>query len=134
VKPPRIASGFVLILIGCSQRASIEPLDAGPSPPAIAQHVAPAASEPVEDQAVITAACPPEMVLVEGSYCPDVRQTCLEWMDPPGPYEFFRCARYGVPVCASPNRVAKRFCIDCNEYMEPGASFLAAHHSWTTAK
>src|SRR5579859_5816650 len=41
------------------------------------------------------AACPPRMALVEGEYCPDVEQTCLEWLEPPGDrYEHFRCARY----------------------------------------
>jgi len=81
-----------------------------------------------------SAPCSEDMVLVEGNYCPDVRQTCLEWMDPAGPYEFFRCARYGTPVCASPARVGKRFCIDRDEYTPPGDKIPAAHHSWTSAR
>ena len=79
-------------------------------------------------------ACPPEMVLVEGDYCPDVRQTCLDWVDPPGTYEHFRCARYGAPVCSSQKRVAKRFCIDRDEYTAPGETLPIAHQSWTSAK
>src|SRR5690348_11222054 len=27
-------------------------------------------------------ACPPDMVEVEGDYCPLVEQTCLRWLDP----------------------------------------------------
>jgi sulfatase modifying factor 1 len=62
------------------------------------------------------AACPAGMVLVEGNYCPDVVQRCLRWMDPPGPYQHFRCAEYAQPSrCAGP-RVSMRFCIDQVEY------------------
>jgi sulfatase modifying factor 1 len=78
--------------------------------------------------------CPPEMILVEGDYCPDVLHTCLKWLDPPGPYEKFRCARYGKPQCRSAQRAHLRFCIDRDEYTPPGEALPAVHHSWTTAK
>jgi formylglycine-generating enzyme required for sulfatase activity len=74
------------------------------------------------------------MVLVEGNYCPEVRHTCLQWLDPPGPYEYFRCARYGAPSCVSPKRKSMRFCIDRDEYTEPGDKLPVAHQSWTSAK
>jgi len=66
-------------------------------------------------------ACPSGMVRVSGSYCPDVEQKCLRWLDPPGKYHEFRCAEYAKdPVC----RAAKRplhFCIDRDEQRLGGA-------------
>jgi formylglycine-generating enzyme len=66
-------------------------------------------------------ACPPGMVLVEGNYCPDVEQKCLRWMDPPGPYQHFRCAEYAQPSRCSGARVPMRFCIDRVEFASEGA-------------
>src|SRR5690242_13127615 len=61
-------------------------------------------------------ACPDGMVLVEGEFCPEVEQTCLEWMDPPtSRYAHFRCARYDHDVKCKAARVHKRFCIDRTE-------------------
>jgi formylglycine-generating enzyme len=78
--------------------------------------------------------CPADMVLVAGEYCPEVRHTCLRWLDPPGTYETFRCAQYGKPTCASSQRVPMRFCIDRDEWTKTGEALPAAHQSWTTAK
>jgi sulfatase modifying factor 1 len=87
-----------------------------------------------EEAAPQSSACPSGMIFVEGEYCPDVEQTCLEWMEPPGdPYEHFRCARYKKPgVCKGP-RVHKRFCIDEKERTEPDSDLPRNHMSWTTA-
>ena len=38
-------------------------------------------------------ACPADMVLVEGSYCTDVRQDCNRWLDDAS-LPFARCAEY----------------------------------------
>lgn len=78
-------------------------------------------------------ACGEGMVLVEGDYCPQVEQRCLQWMDPKGPYEFFRCAKYAPSVCKSKERRHLRFCIDREEYSEPGESLPANFRSWTHA-
>jgi formylglycine-generating enzyme len=77
-------------------------------------------------------ACPSEMVLVDGSSCPEVRQTCRRWLDPPGPYHDYRCAEYAPSECLAP-RVHRRFCIDREEYVEPGDTLPLAHQSWTSA-
>jgi len=66
------------------------------------------------------AACPHGMVLVEGNYCPDVEQKCLRWMDPPGPYQHFRCAEYAQPSRCIGARVPMRFCIDRVEFASEG--------------
>lgn len=104
-----------------SDQAPPEPMTPS-APPSMAVAVPPAAS------------CPADMVPVEGNYCPEVKQTCLDWLDPPGPYENFRCAKYAKSECLSPARVPLRFCIDRDEYTPPGATLPAVHHSWTTAK
>lgn len=77
--------------------------------------------------------CPDEMVLVSGASCPKVRQVCLRWVDPPGPYREFRCAEYQKPSeCLAP-REAMRFCIDRDEYTSPGERLPLVGQSWTSA-
>jgi sulfatase modifying factor 1 len=77
--------------------------------------------------------CPPEMILVEGDYCPTVRQTCKRWLDPEtSPYHEFRCAEYAPSECLAP-RVHQRFCIDREEYVKPGDALPLAQQSWTSA-
>ena len=78
-------------------------------------------------------ACPSEMVLVQGNYCPTPRHVCKRWIDPPGAYQFYRCAEYEEPAkCGSP-REEKRFCIDREEYVKDGETLPLAHQSWTMA-
>jgi formylglycine-generating enzyme len=100
-----------------------------PAPPA--EKSSPAA---VKKQAE-PSACPAGMVLVEGDYCPDVEQKCLEWMDPPeSRYHRFRCARYAKSVCKSKERVHVRYCIDATERAEPDTNLPKHFMSWTTSK
>lgn len=80
-------------------------------------------------------ACPSGMVLVEGEYCPNVEQRCLEWMDPPGSrYEHFRCKRYAQPAVCHGARVHERFCIDATERTEDGTDVPRNHMSWNASK
>jgi len=64
-------------------------------------------------------ACPSGMLLIEGQHCPDAVQKCLEWNDPPH-YHHYRCARYQKPATCISVRKHLRFCIDRDEYAEPG--------------
>lgn len=101
--------------------------------PAGPLHLVVASAKPAAPPA--QAACPADMVLVEGEYCPEVKQTCLEYMDGPGRYEQFRCAEYAQPAqCKSNYRVTMRFCMDRDEYAEPGESRPANFKSFTDAK
>jgi len=98
------------------QRASALAEPASASPPAHAE------------------AFPTGMLLVEGEYCPNVEETCLEWMDPPGDrYEHFRCKRYKQPATCKGARVHKRFCIDRAERTEPESDVPRNHMTWTSA-
>lgn len=95
----------------------------------------PPANDPAPAKPSPAVSCPDDMVLVSGDYCPDVKHTCLRWMDPPGTYENFRCAVYAKPAkCASTQRAAMQFCIDRDEYTKPGEKLPEVHHSWTSAK
>jgi hypothetical protein len=76
--------------------------------------------------------CPAGMLLVDGDYCPDVEQRCLEWLDPPGSrYEHFRCKRYAQPAVCHGKRVHERFCIDEDERTEEGSDLPRNGMSWT---
>ena len=78
-------------------------------------------------------ACPHEMILVDGAYCPTVRQTCKRWLDPESsPYHEYRCAEYAPSACLA-SRIHERFCIDREEYVSPGEALPLAKQSWTSA-
>ena len=76
------------------------------------------------------AVCGEGMALVEGKYCPDVRLNCKKYLDPKGPYEYFRCAEYGPSTCLSKERRSMHFCIDKHEFTEAGETLPANHRSW----
>src|SRR2546421_8884027 len=79
------------------------------------------------------APCPTEMVLAEGEYCPTPIQVCKRWIDPPGPYLYYRCAEYAPSTCKG-SRTHEKFCVDREEYVAPGDSLPLANQSWTSAK
>lgn len=82
-----------------------------------------------------SAACPPDMVLVEGSYCPNAQHECVEWLEDPAKFSYARCARFREPAkCASAERTRLRFCIDRDEYVAPGDELPRGETSWTDAK
>jgi hypothetical protein len=80
-------------------------------------------------------ACPEGMALVDGEYCPNVEQRCLEWMDPEGtPYAHFRCKRYAQPAICHGKREHRRFCIDVVERTEEASDLPRNHMSWSESK
>ncbi len=100
--------------------------------------------KPAPANAPETSACPSGMILIEGDYCPDVEQKCLEWMDPPSSrYHQFRCAHYAKSECKSNQRVHMRYCIDATERVEDASDTSDANAkdklprhfmSWTSSK
>ena len=75
------------------------------------------------------------MVLVDGEYCPEVEQKCLEWMDPPSSrYHECRCARYEKPAKCKGSKVHKRYCIDATERTEAETNLPRHFMSWTSSK
>lgn len=139
-----LVSTVTLVLAGACSRP--QPRDGAP-PSAEASPIGTAtlalASTPAPREARATvrepSACPEGMALVEGEYCPEVEEKCLEWMDPPSSrYHRFRCARYAKSVCKSKERVHMRYCIDITERAEDEAGpegRLPRHFmSWTSSK
>ncbi len=93
------------------------------------------ASPPSRDDVRHADACPTGMILVDGEYCPDVEQNCLEWMDPPSsPYAHFRCKRYAKPAVCKSARVHKHYCIDATERAEADTKLPKHDMSWTSSK
>lgn len=127
----------------CTRAAASEGL-ATTEAPRLASTTLAVVARPEPEPAPEPAACPEGMVLVEGEYCPEVEQKCLEWMDPPSSrYHRFRCARYAKPATCKVPRVHKRYCIDRTERVEArgadvavgSAGALPRHFmSWTTSK
>lgn len=68
--------------------------------------------------------CGPEMVLVEGAYCPKLVQRCRTQTDPEGSALYgHRCAEYKrSSFCLSPQKQHRRFCIDRDEHAEVGTT------------
>lgn len=76
--------------------------------------------------------CAPEMVLVEGSYCTDVRQDCNRWLDDET-LPFARCAEYSHRSRCVGKREPLRFCIDRREYTPPGETLPQNNASFAIA-
>ena len=81
--------------------------------------------------------CPNDMILVEGDFCPVVEQRCKKWVNvdgthanAPKPKETGRCGEYEKTKCKSENLVQMKFCIDINEFSEPGS---IGAKSWVSA-
>jgi hypothetical protein len=88
-----------------------------------------AGSQPVVEPEKGTDTCPADMVLVEGTYCTDVRHTCKKWLDDPNlPYA--RCGEYKEEARCVGKKVEKRFCIDRYEYTAPGEKLPANYLSF----
>jgi hypothetical protein len=78
--------------------------------------------------------CPPEMVLVHGDHCTEVRQDCLEWLDPDiPPFPRKRCKRFAPSVCTGKKKHL-RFCIDRYENASTETALPTSDVSWTLAK
>jgi len=141
----RSTQSFLLLLcVGCRTASAdtvvpiaTHEMDAGAAAPVILNAVV-AAPPPAMPQIAAPSACPKGMLLVEGDFCPDVEQQCLEWVDPPGGrYSYFRCKHYahlGEAACKSKQKIHERFCIDEKERTEPDSDIPKNHMSWTMSK
>ncbi len=70
------------------------------------------AAASVEVVASLPAACPDDMVLVDGEHCPSLEYQCDRYVDASAP----SCAEYArKPECRF-NTTSKRFCVDAHEW------------------
>lgn len=91
----------------------------------------------VETIVTVPGPCPENTVFVEGDYCPNAREVCLQWVDANGKATpnaiptnggSSRCGTWKFPTeCLSKERVHKRFCIDKYEF---GGSVVSPPKSW----
>lgn len=80
------------------------------------------------------AGCAPDMVEVEGDYCPVVEQKCLRWLDPATKLQ---CAEFDKTVTSArcPMKTQhKRFCIDRYEWPNKVGALPRYMASWVEAK
>ena len=75
--------------------------------------------------------CPDSMVLVDGDYCLNVEQRCLEWLDPE---EQMRCARFARTVCYGRRRRHLSFCMDRYEWPNRRGELPTVRVTWHTAR
>jgi len=135
MKPAAITWALALLGIALSPACTKAVASENPVSTTTVQVAALAPPAPVTTTPPPPAPCPEGMVLVDGEYCPDVDQKCLEWMDPPeSRYHEFRCARYEKPAKCKGPRVHKRYCIDATERTEPETKLPRHFMSWTSSK
>jgi hypothetical protein len=86
------------------------------------------------DEGPGAAACAPDMVEVDGDYCPYVQQKCLRWLDPA---THLQCAEFdktvASPQCAMKTE-HKRFCIDRYEWPNKLGALPRYMANWHEAK
>jgi formylglycine-generating enzyme len=76
--------------------------------------------------------CPSDMVLVNGTYCEEVEQICVRWLDEPT-LPFARCGDYKKPARCIGKQRPLRFCIDRFEYGSEKGGPPANYLSFVTA-
>jgi hypothetical protein len=80
------------------------------------------------------AACPPDMVEVEGDYCPYVEQKCLHWLDPATKLQCAEFERSADPGRCSMKAEHQRFCVDRYEWPNKAGALPIYMASWYEAK
>ena len=140
-----LALGLLFTLVGCSRSFDRVPGPDSALVPALADSNAVSVpSEAEADEAVTFARaaahpapasgrCPADMILVEGQYCPNVRQECVDWIDDPLTNPYARCGRFKETECRGA-RVPMAFCIDREEYSPPKETLPQGDLSWNEAK
>jgi formylglycine-generating enzyme required for sulfatase activity len=108
----------VLSIAWVALRAEAEPPPAPPSPAFTLAMAVP-----------VTPPCPDGMVLVDGDYCDEVVQTCLN--ERPRPH--VGCLQYASPSVCTGTQTHMRFCIDQYEYPNQAGEKPAIMQSWYDA-
>jgi formylglycine-generating enzyme len=80
--------------------------------------------------------CGPNMILVEGNFCPVVFHHCQSHTDPEGnALHGQRCAEYKRPArCLSPQRQPLRYCIDRDEFVVAGETLPQNRQTFADAR
>ena len=138
------AAAVAALLFTPRMRAPFEPADPGqassagappePAPPPPASASAPPPPPPlpayVRVDPATAAACPADMVLVDGIYCPYVGHRCLRWADEAKDV----CQRYAPEVLCEGRLQHRRYCIDLYEYPNLTGVRPAVMADWNDAR
>lgn len=104
-----------------------------PEPPSMISDVVNTPSSSTPEPPPPPERCPTDMVLVEGGYCPNPKQECLDWMEDPAKFPYARCRKFKETECNG-TRQRLSFCIDREEYSKQGEELPTGDLSWTEAK
>jgi hypothetical protein len=117
---------------GAHARLELMPLMASREVPVFGRFVKPGGSPDVLPS---DAACPPDMVEVEGDYCPYQEQKCLRWLDSATKLQ---CAEFERPAAGEAQCHMKtqhqRFCVDRYEWPNKVGAMPQLMASWVEAK
>ena len=79
------------------------------------------------------AACPGDMIEVDGTYCPDLDQRCIQWLsETAGGVE--RCAEFAPSGPCKAAATKKHFCIDTFEFPNKRGDKPVVMKTWTEAQ
>ena len=141
---PRLSATVTALLLtaGCAGdprdgRDETEPT----APPPVEAPSALASAAPVVSAPPADAACPSDMVLVDGRYCPALQQRCLARQQvgvgaPVQRPEALNCERYAQPsVCLRPDVLEHvRVCMDRYEWPNEAGALPRTLTTWVDAK
>jgi len=81
-----------------------------------------------------SAACPVDMVHVEGQRCSEPRQFCKRWLPRLSVGQKIACAEFAEPTECNGGRRALSYCIDKHEFTPPGYTHPLTHVNWGEAQ
>ena len=90
--------------------------------------------EGAPDELPADEACSPDMVEVEGDYCPLVEQKCLRWLDPSSKLQCAEFAKTAAAKGCAMKTQHKHFCIDRYEWPNRAGVLPSYMASWYDAK
>lgn len=123
-RPLALLFAFVVVgFVGDATRSNADTLTMRP---------APAVSAPTRETTPPTApaACPSNMIEVEGEHCPDVEQECIRWVSK----KKLRCAEFAPTTECPTATVHEHFCIDKYEYPNREGENPTVMKNWLEAR
>jgi hypothetical protein len=78
--------------------------------------------------------CPPDMVEVDGDYCPLVEQKCLRWLDPETKLQCAEFEHKGPAGACTLKTQHQHFCVDRYEWPNRAGALPTYMASWREAK
>lgn len=77
--------------------------------------------------------CSEDFSHIKGNYCPDVRQTCIDYLDNPS-LQYARCKKFDKSVCLSKTKEPMEYCISTEELYDLSTKMPYGNKSWLDCK